>query len=287
MSAGVPTGSLPQGDSAFSSAAASVARRFGVKALIGAAAALAALTGGPIHASARAAQHDRQSKTAHSESPPKQTAKPAKHPGKQGNHGNGSTGKESAKHKSHSRGPGAGHTEAAKHAKADQPAKNNQQGKTQHVTEGEQANKAHQASQTATRGEAPKEHPTRAEYLGEGRAQLGDFSVKLYDPVTRTLLRVDFRLKGVTACQDEAEFANFLRSRFQFLREQVMIALRSSDMVDLTDPQLTIVKRRIVARVNRAFGQPFLKSVELENFGVYESVDHSPYVRWQAAPEPP
>ena len=35
--------------------------------------------------------------------------------------------------------------------------------------------------------------------------------------------------------------------------------------------------------LGRALGRPFLKSVELKDFTVYESIDNSPYVRWQPA----
>jgi len=120
-------------------------------------------------------------------------------------------------------------------------------------------------------------------FLGKGRARLGPFSVKIFDPLTHTMLRTDFSLEGVIACEDETEFERFLRSSQQFFREQVMVSMRTSDAVDFADPSLQLVKRRIVARVNRALGRPFLKSVELKNFTVYESVENSPYVRWQPA----
>ena len=120
-------------------------------------------------------------------------------------------------------------------------------------------------------------------YLGEGRALMGSFSVKIFDPLTRTMLRTDFKLEAVLACEDEAEFQGFLRSHLQFFREQVMVALRTSDAVDFADPSLQLVTRRMIARVNRAMGRPFVKSVQIKDFTVYESVDNSPYVRWQPA----
>lgn len=137
----------------------------------------------------------------------------------------------------------------------------------------------------AGEGDSPEEAAATEQpvYLGEGKACLGPFSVKIFDPLTRTMLRTDFVLEAVIACEDEAEFQHFLRARLQFFREQVMVAMRTSDAVDFADSSLALVKRRILARVNRALGHRFLKSVELKDFVVYESVDNSPYVRWQPA----
>lgn len=157
-------------------------------------------------------------------------------------------------------------------------------GEKGHAKPGKEERSSHAAGREKLEGdEATDGADDQPAYLGKGRARLGLFSVKIFDPLTHTMLRTDFGLEGVIVCEDEAEFQRFLRSSQQFFREQVMVAIRTSDAVDFADPSLQLVKRRIVARVNRALGRPFLKSVDLKSFTVYESVENSPYVRWQPA----
>ena len=54
-------------------------------------------------------------------------------------------------------------------------------------------------------------------FRGDGRAELGEFSVKLFDPRTRCTLRTDFELEGVTAYKDESSFRKFFGKNHRFL----------------------------------------------------------------------
>lgn len=117
-------------------------------------------------------------------------------------------------------------------------------------------------------------------YQGEGRVALGDFSVKIFNPVTHVTLRVDFQLEGLTSCDGQESFEEFAAMYQRFVREQVMVSVRSADLEDLTDPDLGLLKRSIVARVNLALGEPFLKSVDIRKFALFESIDRSSYVRF-------
>jgi len=116
-------------------------------------------------------------------------------------------------------------------------------------------------------------------YRGDGRVELGDFSIKVFNPVTRVLLRTDFRLEGVTSCTDQEAFEQFIKGRHRIFREQVMVSVRNSDLDELTDPKLRLLKRRIVARVNLALGERFLRSVDVKDFSLLESFDRSDFVR--------
>ena len=117
-------------------------------------------------------------------------------------------------------------------------------------------------------------------YHGDGRVELGDFSVKVFNPVTRVVLRTDFRLEGVTSCADQDAFEQFIQGNHRFFREQVMVSVRNSDLEELTDPKLHLLKRRIIARVNLALGEPFLISVDVKDFNLLESLDRSGFVRY-------
>ena len=59
-----------------------------------------------------------------------------------------------------------------------------------------------------------------------------------------------------------------------------MVSVRNSDLEELTDPKLYLLKRRIVARVNLALGERFLKSVDVKDFNLLESLDRSDFVRY-------
>jgi hypothetical protein len=122
-------------------------------------------------------------------------------------------------------------------------------------------------------------------YLGGGRAEFGDFSVCVFDPITQSSLRTDFRLRGTTSLGDEASFQQFMRCNQRFFREQVGVVLRMHNVDDLTSPDLDLLGRKIVARVNRSLGKRVLKSAEIKDFAVYESIDRSSFVPWESGEE--
>lgn len=110
-------------------------------------------------------------------------------------------------------------------------------------------------------------------YRGEGRVNLGRYCVRTFNPITRVSQQADFQLEGVTACRNRRAFQAFLKSNHRFFREQVMISVRNSQQDELLDPDLRLLKRRIVARVNLAMDEPFLKSVAIKDFCLLESVE--------------
>jgi len=116
-------------------------------------------------------------------------------------------------------------------------------------------------------------------YHGDGHAELGVYSIKTFDPVSRTSLRTVFRLDGLTECEDSRSFHQFMDGNYRFFREQVMISIRSSQIEDLTEPDRVMLGKKLVARVNRALGHSFLKSVSFEEFDLHEAVDDSGFAR--------
>ncbi len=125
-------------------------------------------------------------------------------------------------------------------------------------------------------------------YRGNGRVQLGQFSVSSYNPITRLTLKADFQLEGVTSCPDREAFDRFMQSSHRFFREQVMVSVRNSARAELIDPGLRLLKRRIVARVNLAMGRPFLKSVAIKDFNLLElSHESAPVAAQDGAPLTP
>ncbi len=118
-------------------------------------------------------------------------------------------------------------------------------------------------------------------YLGDGKAELGEYSVRVFDPITQSELRTDFRLEGMTSHGDEASFNQFMRCNRRFFREQVAVVLRTHNLDELADPDLNLLGRKIVARVNRSLGKRLLQSAEVKDFALYESMDRSGFVLWK------
>ncbi len=127
------------------------------------------------------------------------------------------------------------------------------------------------------------ETPADMRYEADGCAHLGDYSVKLYDPANGTTLRADFTLSGETDCADRASFDGWIARHGRFLREQVMVTVRNSNLKELSGSKQEALERKLVARVNRSLGKPFLKSVRFKSYVLYESVRNSDYVLWEGA----
>jgi flagellar FliL protein len=58
-----------------------------------------------------------------------------------------------------------------------------------------------------------------------------------------------------------------LQHRF---REQVNITVRGAEVTDLTDPGLGLIKRKILEKTNRSFGEPLLRDVLFSDFSFVE-----------------
>ncbi len=114
-------------------------------------------------------------------------------------------------------------------------------------------------------------------YLGGGKADLGQYSIEVYDPLTQSILRTDFRLKASTACTSEGEFRRFMDSNRHFFREQVMVTVRTCRFEELVEPDLRLLGKKLVSRVNLAIGWPFLKSANIADYQPMESVDALPF----------
>lgn len=99
---------------------------------------------------------------------------------------------------------------------------------------------------------------------------LGQFSVTAFQPATNTTLRIDFHLYGTVGTNDEKDFSTKLEENQHRFRDQVIVTLRSSELSDLTDAGLGLVKRKIMDKTNRMFGKPLLRSVIFSDFSFIE-----------------
>ena len=99
---------------------------------------------------------------------------------------------------------------------------------------------------------------------------IGDYSVTAFQPVSNTTLRIDFKLFGEVEKGDLSEFSKLYENSTHRFREQVIVTVRNSDIADLTDPGLGLIKRKILEKVNRQLGKPLLKGVVFSEFSFVE-----------------
>src|SRR5208283_2271910 len=114
----------------------------------------------------------------------------------------------------------------------------------------------------------PTDHKKgEADPAGEGdgpanvEVDLKEFSVTIYQPASNSTLRIDFHLHGIVDKDKKKEFDHLFELNQNRFREQVMVAVRSAEMADLTDPSLGLIKRTILDKAHKVLGQPLLQEV--------------------------
>lgn len=99
---------------------------------------------------------------------------------------------------------------------------------------------------------------------------LGQFGVTAFQPASNTTLRIDFHLFATITEADEVEFDHIYASNQHRIREQVIVTVRTSEITDLTDPGLTLIKRKILEKTNRLLGKEYLQNVVFSDFSFVE-----------------
>ena len=99
---------------------------------------------------------------------------------------------------------------------------------------------------------------------------LGDYSIPAHQPQSNTTLRIDFHLYGTVLEENSTEVEQlFTRHKHRF-RDQIIFVIRNSDITELSDPGLGLIKRRILEKSNRLFGEPYLRSIIFSDFSFIE-----------------
>ena len=99
---------------------------------------------------------------------------------------------------------------------------------------------------------------------------LGTFRVSAYNPLSNMTLRIDFHLFGTITGRDLRDFDSLMSMHRNRIRDQVIVTVRSSEMADLADPGLGLIKRKILWTTNQTLGKPLLKSVIFGDFSCVE-----------------
>jgi hypothetical protein len=109
---------------------------------------------------------------------------------------------------------------------------------------------------------------------GEGNKEvevdLGKYNVVVHQPAANMTLKVSFHLIGTIMEEEQHEFEEIMHKSQHRLRDQAIFEVRNSQIEDLTDPGLALLKRRILAKSNDLFGKPLLHSVVFSDFSFIE-----------------
>jgi flagellar FliL protein len=144
-----------------------------------------------------------------------------------------------------------------------------------HGHEGEEKHEPEEKGKDAHGGHEPATAGKHDDHSKTGQApqiemDLGDFSVTIFQPASNTTLRIDFHLFGAIRLDNESEFKARMEEHKHRFRDQVLVTIRSSDVSDLADPGLGLIKRKILAKTNETLGKPLLRSVIFSEFSFIE-----------------
>ena len=92
------------------------------------------------------------------------------------------------------------------------------------------------------------------------------YDVTAFQPTSNTTLRINFHLFGIVYFEDQVEFEKLMAENQHRIREQILITVRSSEVTDLTDAGLGLIKRKILEKTNRALGKPLVQKVIFSDF---------------------
>ncbi len=149
-------------------------------------------------------------------------------------------------------------------SKAEPKAEGKEKEKSKEKEKDKEKEAKHETKKTAASGDDEDGEEAQIE------VDLGQFSVTAFQPATNTTLRIDFHLYGTVGSAEEKDFATKLEENQHRFRDQVIVTLRSSELSDLTDAGLGLIKRKIMDKTNRMFGKPLLRSVIFSDFSFIE-----------------
>jgi short subunit fatty acids transporter len=136
------------------------------------------------------------------------------------------------------------------------------------------ADAAHEAEEE---GAPPAAHDEQAEEGEEGHGthdvhevKLGSYHVVTFNTDTGTSLNIDFELYGTVLAKEEEEFTHLFEANKVRLREQILVTVRGTDVTDLSDPDLGLLKRLILEKTNRTLGKPLLNEAIFSKFSFIE-----------------
>jgi len=104
----------------------------------------------------------------------------------------------------------------------------------------------------------------------EAEVELGKFNVIVHKPADNLTMKVSFHLIGTVPEKEHKEFEELFIKCEHRLRDQIIFEIRKSDVPELSDPGLALLKRKILAKSNELLGKPILHTVVFSDFAFIE-----------------
>lgn len=95
---------------------------------------------------------------------------------------------------------------------------------------------------------------------------LGKFQVTATQPVTNTIVRITFSLWGTIPETEETEFEHLYERNKNRIRQEVIFIARQLDAEGLADPNLALLKRKILDKINQVLGKSVVQTVVFSDF---------------------
>lgn len=130
------------------------------------------------------------------------------------------------------------------------------------------ANAAQEEKQKGESAEDVREESLANKNMRE--VSLGSYHVLTYNPDTGSSLNVDFELYGTVLAEEEGDFFQLYEANQIRIREQILVTIRSTEVTDLTEAGLGLIKRKILEKTNRALGKPLLQEAIFSKFSFIE-----------------
>ena len=104
----------------------------------------------------------------------------------------------------------------------------------------------------------------------EAEVELGKFNVIVHKPSENLTMRINFHLIGTVPEKEHKEFEELYTKCEHRLRDQIIFEVRKSEVADLSDPGLALLKRKILGKSNELLGKPILHTVVFSDFAFIE-----------------
>jgi flagellar basal body-associated protein FliL len=130
--------------------------------------------------------------------------------------------------------------------------------------------KEQKAPEKGTAGHEKEESGKHAEAGEELEVDLGKFTVTSFQPSSNSTLMIDFHLFATIGGEDQSAYEKAYEENKHRVRDQIIVIIRGSEMTDLTDAGLGLIKRRILEKTNDILGKPLLRTVVFSEFAFME-----------------
>lgn len=99
---------------------------------------------------------------------------------------------------------------------------------------------------------------------------LGEYGVVFIPPGSDRTYRVEFRLFGTIHAKDEKRLEALFNERQGRFRHRMMLEVRTATMDELTENQLGLIQRRILATSNEILEEPILLGIGFDDYQLLE-----------------